>query len=282
MTVPCSITTGYVPLARGNDDAAELLDTAHEAVRQAKALGHGLMCQYNRALSRLGHRALGHDLRLAAQRDEFFLVYQVKTCLGTMQPTGVEALLRWDHDDRTISPVEFVPVAEETGLIVPIGEWVLREACMTLQRWRRNGLIEVGMSVNVSVLQFLRGLKSGAPEVTAPVYSHVVYDIVPGDTVTVRQPDILILEGLNVLQPARSRGEHGYSEAGLSEAPLELTGHGECLVAPGLLPPDPSALSAPVHLDEQRLHLPRRTYLGVGIGDERNAVYRWPGKCPKG
>ncbi|MBB3220621.1 putative bifunctional diguanylate cyclase/phosphodiesterase [Pseudoduganella umbonata] len=163
LTVPCSITTGYVPLARGSDDAAELLDTAHEAVRQAKALGHGLMCQYNRALSRLGHRALGHDLRSAAQRDEFFLVYQVKTCPGTMQPTGVEALLRWRHPALGIvPPADFIPIAEESGIIVEVGRWALVAACRQAYRWFSEGKAFSAVAVNLSPRQFLHGDIVGA------------------------------------------------------------------------------------------------------------------------
>ncbi len=95
-------------------------------------------------------RSIEAGLRMAMQRGELRLMYQPLLGLKENRVTCVEALLRWDHDDRTISPVEFVPVAEETGLIVPIGDWVLREACKTAAGWPDN----VRVAVNLSPVQF--------------------------------------------------------------------------------------------------------------------------------
>ena len=95
-------------------------------------------------------RSIEAGLRLAMQRDELRLMFQPLLGLDEDRVTCVEALLRWDHDDRTISPVEFVPVAEETGLIVPIGEWVLHEACKAAATWPG----DVRVAVNLSPVQF--------------------------------------------------------------------------------------------------------------------------------
>jgi EAL domain-containing protein (putative c-di-GMP-specific phosphodiesterase class I) len=93
------------------------------------------------------------DLRVALERDEFFLVYQPTFNLRDMSPTGMEALLRWRSPTRdVVQPNDFIPLLEETGLIVDIGRWVLREACLQAVRWRDAGH-QVGVAVNVSARQ---------------------------------------------------------------------------------------------------------------------------------
>jgi len=95
-------------------------------------------------------------LRRAVDRDQFALHYQPKVDMTTGLITGVEALLRWTHPDLgVLPPAQFIPLAEETGLIVPIGRWVLREACAQNMAWQRRGLRPVSMAVNLSPRQFL-------------------------------------------------------------------------------------------------------------------------------
>ncbi|MEO6173314.1 MAG: EAL domain-containing protein, partial [Arenimonas sp.] len=97
-------------------------------------------------------------LRKALDKGEFRLLYQPRMSLADGRITGVEALLRWHSSELgDISPVTFIPLAEESGLILSIGEWVLEEACQTLNRWRKHDLTELSMAVNVSVMQLLRG-----------------------------------------------------------------------------------------------------------------------------
>jgi EAL domain-containing protein (putative c-di-GMP-specific phosphodiesterase class I) len=94
-------------------------------------------------------------LRRALERDQFTLHYQPKIDTASGQITGVEALLRWNHPELgTVSPAQFIPLAEETGLIVPIGRWVLREACVQNMAWQRQGLRPVTVAVNLSPRQF--------------------------------------------------------------------------------------------------------------------------------
>jgi len=95
-------------------------------------------------------RSIEAGLRMALQRGELRLVFQPLLGLRENRVTCVEALLRWDHEGRTVSPVEFIPIAEETGLIVAIGEWVLREACRTAAGWPG----DVRVAVNLSPIQF--------------------------------------------------------------------------------------------------------------------------------
>src|SRR6185503_3727342 len=96
------------------------------------------------------------DLRRALTNGEFHLVFQPQLHLATNQLVGMEALLRWNHEERgPVSPAEFIPVAEETGLIVPLGEWVLRRACAEAARWPHS----IKVAVNLSPVQFRsRGL----------------------------------------------------------------------------------------------------------------------------
>ena len=94
-------------------------------------------------------------LRRALERDQFSLHYQPKVDMASGQITGVEALLRWTHPELgMVSPGQFIPLAEETGLIVPIGRWVLKEACAQNMAWQRRGLRPVSMAVNLSPRQF--------------------------------------------------------------------------------------------------------------------------------
>jgi predicted signal transduction protein with EAL and GGDEF domain len=94
------------------------------------------------------------DLRLALERGEFFLQYQPQANLANGKLCGIEALIRWQHPVKgLVSPAEFIPVAEETGQIVAIGEWVLRAACTQMAQWRKDGLHDLILAVNLSIRQ---------------------------------------------------------------------------------------------------------------------------------
>ncbi|MGH8499195.1 MAG: putative bifunctional diguanylate cyclase/phosphodiesterase, partial [Methylococcales bacterium] len=138
----------------------DLLKFADTAMYQAKAEGRNTFQIYNETMDAEARRRaqILTCLRKALDKGEFRLVYQPRMSLADGRITGVEALLRWHSAELgDISPVTFIPLAEESGLILAIGEWVLQEACMALKRWRKHDLTELSMAVNVSVMQLLRG-----------------------------------------------------------------------------------------------------------------------------
>ncbi|MFS8063214.1 MAG: EAL domain-containing protein, partial [Luteimonas sp.] len=138
----------------------ELLKQADTAMYQAKAAGRRTYMRYTDTMDiAIRQRAtISGALRKVLDRGELRLVYQPRMALAQNRIVGVEALLRWRSAEYgDILPNEFIPLAEESGLILEIGEWVLREACLTLQRWQQHGLHDLVMSVNVSALQLLRG-----------------------------------------------------------------------------------------------------------------------------
>ena len=94
------------------------------------------------------------ELRVALYQNEFRLYYQPKVDLSTGKIEGVEALIRWEHPEKgLIPPIDFISIAEKTGLIIPIGEWVISTACLQNRKWIKTGLSPIVMSVNLSVRQ---------------------------------------------------------------------------------------------------------------------------------
>ncbi|MFC3129701.1 putative bifunctional diguanylate cyclase/phosphodiesterase [Coralloluteibacterium stylophorae] len=147
----------------------DLIKRADTAMYQAKALGRNTFQFYTEAMDAEARQraTIASSLRKALERDELRLVFQPRMSLVDGRITGVEALLRWHSAELgDIPPSVFIPLAEESGQILRLGEWVLREACGTLARWRQHGLTDIAMAVNVSVLQLLRG---NLPEVIAEI-----------------------------------------------------------------------------------------------------------------
>ncbi len=150
---------GIALYPKDGSDIEDLLVKADMAMYKAKDQGRNGHAFYGesmaiRSLSRL---ELENDLRRAFDAGDFQIHYQPKVDLGTGRVVGVEALLRWRHATRGwMSPESFIPVAEESGLIVALGDWVLRETCRQLQQWAGTDLGHLTMAVNVSVQQFAR------------------------------------------------------------------------------------------------------------------------------
>jgi diguanylate cyclase (GGDEF)-like protein len=139
------------------EDTPTLLKNAGAALQRAKEHGGNNYQFYTaginaKALKRL---TLESSLRRALERNEFEVHYQPQININTGQVVGMEALVRWQHPELgLLSPAEFIPLAEDTGLIVPIGEWVLRIACAQCSAWHENGLTPLSVAVNLSAHQF--------------------------------------------------------------------------------------------------------------------------------
>jgi diguanylate cyclase (GGDEF)-like protein/PAS domain S-box-containing protein len=141
------------------DDAETLLKNADMAMYRAKESSRNSYCFFTAEMNQrsVAKVQLNADLRHALERDEFTLHYQPKVELKTGRMRGLEALLRWNHPTRgLVSPAEFIPALEDSGLIVPVGEWVVEEACRQLQRWAAAGHAPVPLAVNLSPKQFRR------------------------------------------------------------------------------------------------------------------------------
>ncbi len=169
LTVTASIGISLFP--HDGDDVAQLLKNAEAAMYHAKEVGRNNFQFFTPDLNARAFEALSMEmsLKMALERDEFLLLYQPQVEAEGGRLVGVEALLRWRHRDLgLVSPARFVPLAEEHGLILPIGDWVLRTACSQVRRWLDEGLPAVPVAVNMSALQFRRpGLAERLQEILA-------------------------------------------------------------------------------------------------------------------
>jgi diguanylate cyclase (GGDEF)-like protein/PAS domain S-box-containing protein len=150
-------------------DADALMRAADTAMYHAKEKGRDNYQFFTESLNEAAQRRLNIANRLhrALERGEFTLHYQAQVELESSRIFGAEALIRWlPPEGGTIAPSEFIRIAEETGLIVPLGEWVLREACAQVARWRRAGFADLRIAVNLSPHQFLR---PGFPSLAARI-----------------------------------------------------------------------------------------------------------------
>jgi diguanylate cyclase (GGDEF)-like protein/PAS domain S-box-containing protein len=138
-------------------DAETLIKNADTAMYQAKENGRQSYQFFKPAMNvrAVERQSIEESLRRALEREEFLVHYQPKVKLSTGQISGAEALIRWKHPVRgLVPPGDFIPIAEDCGLIVPIGNWVLREACKQACAWANQGLPVITMAVNISAMEF--------------------------------------------------------------------------------------------------------------------------------
>jgi len=150
---------GFSIYPKDGTDADTLLNAANAAMNRAKSLGRSNIQQFEQDMRvQASERyALENRLKNAVENDELSLHYQPKVDLLTGTIIGVEALVRWQHPTLgLVSPARFIPAAEESGLIVPIGEWIIRSACEQLKKWREMKIVNISMAINLSGLQFLQ------------------------------------------------------------------------------------------------------------------------------
>jgi EAL domain-containing protein (putative c-di-GMP-specific phosphodiesterase class I) len=164
-----SASIGIVTYPDDAGDPETLLKNADFAMYQAKDCGRNNYQFFKSDLNvtALERQAIEHGLRNAIERDEFVLHFQPQINLATDSISGVEALVRWRHPLRgLLHPGSFMSVAEESGLIVPIGRWILREGCRQAVAWRQAGLPEMRIAINVSAVELrAKGFAEGVREI---------------------------------------------------------------------------------------------------------------------
>ncbi|MFZ2236269.1 MAG: EAL domain-containing protein, partial [Dokdonella sp.] len=206
-TVTVTTSIGISLFPEHGDKVAELLKFADTAMYQAKSSGRNTFMVYTEDMNtQARHRAsVIAALRKAIARNEFRLVFQPRLSLSSNRMSGVEALLRWNSADLgEIGPAQFIPYAEETGLILPIGDWVLRETCAQMARWRSAGLRGLTASINVSMLQLQRGNVAGQLAALLDEFA------IPADQIEVELTESVVMANaelsIGILQKLRDVG----------------------------------------------------------------------------
>lgn len=195
--VQLSATVGLVRLSEHDGRGVEALKNAHIALKRAKLQQRTGYLYFSRSMGiDIRERVnMMHALRAAFEEKRLFVVYQPQIDMVTRAPVGAEALLRWQTEDKTmISPSRFIPIAEYSGLIIELGEWVLRQACQELVRIQRLGYPNFMMSVNVSQVQFrhphfLSMLRKALEDTNAP--PHCI-ELEITESMAMEEPDALI------------------------------------------------------------------------------------------
>ena len=195
--VQLSATLGLVRLDEHEGSGGDALKDADIALKRAKTQQRAGFCYFSRSMGvEIRERVrMMHALRTAFGQNQLFVMYQPQIDLETRRPVGAEALLRWQTEDgKFVSPDRFIPIAEYSGLIIDLGEWVLRTACRELMAVRAAGHLDFVMSVNVSQVQFrhplfLEMLRRALEETGAPP-RNIELEIT--ESMAMEEPDLLI------------------------------------------------------------------------------------------
>ena len=176
------------------DNPEALLMNADTALYQAKEQGRGRYVFFQQEMNQNAKNrvVLEADLAYAVQRNEFYLQYQPQVALNTRQVIGAEALIRWNHPKRGfVAPGEFIPIVEESALVLEVGNWVLREACTQFMSWRTAGTTPQRIAVNVSIRQFM-------DEHFIPVVTEVLKQLeMPAECLELEITETLLVEDID-------------------------------------------------------------------------------------
>lgn len=156
-SIEVTVSVGIAAYPKDDTDPLSLLREAELAMYQAKSEGRDAFRYFDKDMDADIRRRvrIETDLRHAVEQNQLWLAYQPQLDLNTGKITGAEALLRWNHPERgLVSPGEFIPIAETSGLILPIGDWIIEEICRQRQIWQALGLPELRLGFNVSGVQF--------------------------------------------------------------------------------------------------------------------------------
>jgi diguanylate cyclase (GGDEF)-like protein/PAS domain S-box-containing protein len=271
------------------EDAEVLIKNADTAMYHAKENGRNNF-QFFKAemnLRAVERQSLEGGLRRALGREEFLLHYQPKVNLETGEITGVEALIRWQQPDRgLVFPAQFVPIAEDCGLIIQIGRWVLREACTQARAWQNAGLPPLPIAVNVSAVEFRdKGFVEG------------VRTILLETGLEARYLEVEVTEGVlmedaesttSVLQELKTMGVHlavddfgtGYSSLSyLRQFPIDVLKIDQSFIHQITSDPDDSSIvSAIIHMGKSLKHI----VIAEGIETQEQRAYLQTQRCTEG
>ncbi len=249
---------GIAPTGPG-DTAEELMARADQAMYRAKRLGRGRIEVYDPAVDRLvtRHAELSTALHHALSGNQLHVAYQPVVKLGVRQVVAREALLRWDHPEYgNVPPAEFIPLAEESGLVIDIGRWVLRRACLDCAQWRKRDDAQVAVAVNVS------GRQLESPGFVEDVADSLEAAGLEPEALTLEVTETLLMTGRaesrTVLERIRSTGVQiavddfgtGYSSLSwLARLPLDIMKVDRSFIASlGLVERESAIVEAMIHL----------------------------------
>ncbi|HXZ80258.1 MAG TPA: EAL domain-containing protein [Terriglobales bacterium] len=221
LSVTCSLGISLFP--DHASDVATLIKNADAAMYSVKENGRNNSQFFTESLTAYADEklALESSLRSAVERNQLFLVYQAQVDISSGNITGSEALLRWRHPELgLVPPDKFIPIAENSGLILPIGEWVLRTACQQAKRWQDEGLAVLPVSVNVSPIQFRQ---KGFPELVKKVLCetglspmHLELELTEGLIILSAEVVLSVLEKLTEMGVRLSIDDFGTGYSNLS------------------------------------------------------------------
>ena len=254
LQITCCIGISTYP--ENGKDVNSIVANASAAMHQAKRLQKNSYQYYSSEFNAgaLKKLTLAAELRKAIENDELSLFYQPKLSVGNGRLCGAEALVRWQHPQRgLVSPGEFIPVAEETGLIVPLGEYVLQAACAQLTAWNRAGLHIPRVSVNVSSEQFRQGSLARTLEQiltgTGTDASQLVVEITEGVIMENADANIEVLKAMKSMGVRLSMDDFGTGYSSLSylnRFPIDELKIDRSFVAEVAQPGDYSAIVAAI------------------------------------
>ena len=184
-------SVGIAFYGHGDNDAEGFMERADIAMYYAKRAGRNSFRFYSPEMNAMSQQrlALETDLRRAVEQGEFLLHYQPQVDSHNGEIVGIEALIRWQHPSRgLVPPLEFVSLLEDTGLIVPVGEWVIRTACAQAMEWRRQGLLPLRMAVNLSARQLRQ------PDLAERVSAILAETGLPADQLEVELTETIVME----------------------------------------------------------------------------------------
>jgi diguanylate cyclase (GGDEF)-like protein/PAS domain S-box-containing protein len=271
------------------EDAETLIKNADTAMYHAKENGRNNFQFFKPEMNRkaVERQSLEGSLRHALEREEFLLHYQPKVNLDTGEITGVEALIRWQHPDRgLVPPAQFVPIAEDCGLIVQIGRWVLRETCRQARAWQDAGLPLVPFAVNVSAVEFrdkdfVKGVRAILSE-TGLEARYLELELTERVLMEDAESTTSVLQQLKMMgvQLAVDDFGTGYSSLSyLQQFPIDVLKIDQSFVHRITIDPDDSSIvSAIIHMGKSLKHL----VVAEGIETQEQRAYLQTQRCTEG